>query len=93
MPITFQIESSKVQEEPHVTSNRLSQVLVQTPPSHDTSLIFFMPAFSSELSKIDFDVNTSVPFPISQLNRYYFLYFEETTYKSGVGSSIVHLRG
>ena len=91
MPITFQIEPSKVQDTQRVVSTRLGGTLVRTIPDHHISLLL-LPAFPSTL-KIDFDTEIFVPFPVTILNRFYYLYYEQVTFLGGKTSSFVHLRG
>ena len=92
MPITFQIDPTKLQERPHLTSNRLSQFMLLTPPPHHISLMLLMPTMSA-LRKIDFNYNILVPFPVTFLNRYYFMYFSQMNFSKGNELAFVHLRG
>jgi hypothetical protein len=87
MPITFQIDPTKVQDSPKPVSNRLSQMMVLTPPSRHISLALLMP-FSH---KVDLGVSIFVPFPVPLLNRYYFC--GQITISDNLGLSFVHLRG
>ena len=86
-PITFQIDPIKVQELPKPVSNRLSQMMVLTPPSHHISLALLMPWSD----KTDFGVSIFVPFPVPLLNRYYFC--RSMTVSNDLAVSFVHLRG
>lgn len=87
MPITFQIDPTKVRGSPKPVWNRLSQMMVLTPPSHNISLALLMPWSH----KTDFGVSIFVPFPVPFLNRYYFC--SQKTISDSFGLSFVHLRG
>jgi len=87
MPITFYIDPVKSKNEPQAVHNRLNQIMVLTPPSHNISLILLIPFYP----KIDFGINIFVPFPIPLLNRYYFFGFESWSGFSLL--SFVHLLG
>jgi hypothetical protein len=92
MPITFQIDAIKTKGIQKVVSNRLSQMMVQTFPDHNISLLFFVPYVLSSM-KIDFGINTFVPFPVPIFNRYYFMYNMQMTFINGKSHFLVHLRG
>jgi len=92
MPITFQIDPTKTKETQKMVSNRLSQIMVQTLPDHNISLLFFVPNVVSSM-KIDFGINTFVPFPVPLLNRYYFMHSMQMTFINGKSNFLVHLRG
>ena len=87
MPITFQIDPTKVRDSPKPVSNRLSQMMVLTPPSHHISLALLMPWSH----KTDRGVSIFVPFPVTLLHRYYFC--SQITISDNLRLSFVHLRG
>lgn len=87
MPITFQIDPTKVQDSPKPVCNRLSQMMVLTPPSHHISLALLMPWSH----KADLGVSIFVPFPVPLLNRYYFC--SQITTSGNLELAFVHLRG
>ncbi|RLI53115.1 MAG: hypothetical protein DRP09_16500 [Candidatus Thorarchaeota archaeon] len=87
MPITFQIDPTKVRSSPKPVSNRLSQMMVLTPPDHHISLALLMPWSH----KIDLGVSIFVPFPVPLLNRYYFC--SQIATSDNLRLSFVHLHG
>lgn len=92
MPITFEINPSKTIEQPRLASNRGIELMLRTLPNHNVSLLLLLPMRSS-LEKIDLNFKLYIPFPITFLNRYYFMYYEHAIFNGGKYSSFVHLRG
>jgi hypothetical protein len=92
MPITFEVNPTKIHEEPRLASGRNGQVMLRTLPDHNISLLLFVP-FMASIQKLDFGSRTYIPFPISVFNRFYFIYYQQEMFREGKLSTFVHLRG